>query len=318
MRKWVQKGWLWMICCCMVGLGRAQTRSTPTYGREFTLTTDNDAYLLQKKDAYYTNGFSFNLRTAKEIKGKRVISSYELGQKIYTPLIRKTTGPKDIDRPYCGYLYLQFMQTHFPANDAVLQYQATLAQVGQASLGEDIQNSYHKMLGYARFTGWQYQVQNALGIDAGIKYAQTLLQDSSLFKFVPVIEASLGMNYTYAGIGTYFCLGAFEKNQQSALWNTRLQKKAVKTDRKFELFAYWYPQVLFQGYNVTVQGGLISKGQGAVLADPEPVMFLQHIGLCFANGRFTTNLALVIQSKETTTQTDSHQYGSVQLSYRFH
>lgn len=318
MRKWVLNGLLWVIGCCMVGLGRAQTRSTGSYSREFTFITENDAYLLQKKDAYYTNGFSFNLRTAKEKEGERVISSYELGQKIYTPLIRKTTAPKDIDRPYCGYLYLQFMQTRFPANDAILQYQATLAQVGQASLGEDLQNSYHKMLGYARFTGWQYQVQNALGMDAGIKYAQTLLQDSSLFKFVPVVEASLGMNNTYASIGTYFCLGAFERNQQSALWNTRLQKEALHSERKFELFAYWYPQLLFQGYNVTVQGGLLTKDQGAVLADPEPVMFLQHIGLCFAAGRVTTKLALVIQSKETTTQTKPHQYGSVQLSYRFH
>ncbi len=315
MRKWIQNWLLCVICCGMVGLGRAQTRS---YSREFTFTTENDAYLLQKKDAYYTNGVSFNLRTAKEIKGERVISSYELGQKIYTPLIRKTTAPKDIDRPYCGYLYLRYAQTRFPANDAILEYQATLAQVGQASLGEDLQNSYHKMLGYARFTGWQYQVQNALGIDAGVTYAQTLLQDSSLFKFVPVVEASLGMNNTYASIGTYFCLGAFERNQESALWNTRLQKGALHNDRKFELFAYWYPQVLFQGYNVTVQGGLLTKDQGAVLADPEPVMFLQHIGLCFAAGRFTTRLALIIQSKETTTQTNPHQYGSVQLSYRFH
>lgn len=311
-------GWFWAICSCMAGAGHAQTRSTHAHGREFTLVTENDAYLLQKKDAYYTNGFSFNIRTASEKKGKRVINAYELGQKIYTPLIRKTTGPKDIDRPYCGYLYLQFSQTRFPGHDAVLQYQTTLAQVGQASLGEDLQNSYHKMLGYARFTGWQYQVQNALGMDAGIRYAQTLLQDSSLFKFVPVAELSLGMNYTYAGIGTYFCLGAFEKNQQTALWNTRLQQGGLRTDRKFELFAFWYPQVLLQGYNVTVQGGLISKGQGAVLADPQPLLFLQRIGLCFARGRVTTQLALVIQSKETTTQTQEHQYGSVQLSYRFH
>jgi lipid A 3-O-deacylase len=317
MRKWVRTGCMGLICSCMVIMSTAQTRSGRSWGREFTFTTENDAYLLQKKDAYYTNGFSFNLRTAKEIKGKRVISSYELGQKIYTPLIRKTTGPKDIDRPYCGYLYLQFMQTRFPANDAILQYEATLGQVGQASLGENLQNSYHKMLGYARFTGWQYQVQNSLGTDIGARYAQTLLQDSSLFKFIPVAELSLGMNYTYAALGAYFCLGAFEKNQQSALWNARLQT-GEGGGRKAELFAYWYPQIIFQGYNVTVQGGLISKGQGAVLKDPEPLMFLQHIGLCYASGRITTNLALVIQSKETTTQTNPHQYGSVQVSYRFH
>lgn len=314
----IQKGVIYLACCCMARLVHAQTVRPGSHSREFTFTLENDALLLQKKDAYYTNGFAFNLRIAGEKKGKRIIRSYELGQKLYTPLIRKTTGPKDIDRPYCGYLYLQYTQTRFPVGDAILQYQASLGQTGELSLGENVQSSYHKLLGYARFTGWQYQVQNALGANLGIRYARTVLQDSSLFKWVPVAEASLGFDFTYARIGSYFCLGVFEKNQQSTLWNARLQKGNSGAERKYELFAYWYPQVLFQGYNVTVQGGLFSKGSGAVLGEPERVMFQHNFGLCYASGRVSANLALVIQSKETTTQAQVHRYGSLQLSYRFH
>lgn len=314
----IKKGWLYLAGCCMVQLAHAQQKTPLANTREFTFTTENDAYLLQKKDAYYTNGFAFTLRSASEKKGVRVIHTYELGQKIYTPLLRKTTGPKDIDRPYCGYLYAQYAQTRFPVGDAILQYRATVGLVGPNSLGENVQTSYHKMLGYARFTGWQYQVQNSLGADLGIRYARTILQDSSLFKWVPVAEASLGSNFTYARLGAYLCIGVFEKNQQSALWAARIQKNGSRAERAYELFAYWYPQVLLQGYNVTVQGGLFSKGSGAVLDDPERVMFEQYFGLCYASGKISANLALVVQSRESTNQINLQRYGSVQLSYRFH
>ncbi|MBI2284092.1 MAG: lipid A deacylase LpxR family protein [Bacteroidetes bacterium] len=313
----IKKGCLYLAGCCMVQLVHAQQKP-PTNTREFTFTTENDAYLFQKKDAYYTNGFALTLRSAGEKKGVRVMHTYELGQKIYTPLLRKTTGPQDIDRPYCGYLYAQYTQTRFPVGDAILQYGATVGQVGPYSLGENVQSSYHKMLGYARFTGWQYQVQNSLGADLGIRYARTVLQDSSLFKWVPVAEASLGSNFTYARLGAYLCIGVFEKNQQSALWNARIQKKGSRRERSYELFTYWYPQVLVQGYNVTVQGGLFSKGSGAVLAEPKRVMFQQQFGLYYASGKISANLALVIQSREANTQINLQRYGSVQLSYRFH
>src|ERR1700710_2049238 len=79
----------------------AQTETLPVFSREFSFTTENDAYLFRKNDAYYTNGFFFALKTAKEKQGRKMVKGWELAQKIYTPLIRKTSGPADIDRPYC-------------------------------------------------------------------------------------------------------------------------------------------------------------------------------------------------------------------------
>ncbi|MES2003672.1 MAG: lipid A deacylase LpxR family protein [Bacteroidota bacterium] len=296
----------------------SQPAQPVVYGREITVTTENDAYLLQRKDAYYTNGFFFTHKTAREKNGQKRIAVFELGQMIFTPLIRKTTGPADIDRPYCGLLYLKLSQQRFLRNDDVLQSSLALGEVGRASLGEDVQNGYHRLLKYGRFTGWQYQVQDALGIDAGISFAHTLLEDSTLVKLVPVAEANLGLNFTNAKLGAYVCLGSFEKNRNSALWNARVQTKATATQRKYELFVYWYPQLIVQGYNSTIQGGLLRKGSGAVLGKPETIMFQQSLGVCYAEARWTTKLALVSQSREAVTQTTPQQYGSIQLSYRLH
>ncbi len=293
----------------------AQPISENNYSKSFSFSNENDAYLLQKKDAYYTNGFFFRLTKAGERKGKKIVRSLQLSQKIYTPLIRKTTGPEDIDRPYCGYLYLGYQQTVFPQNNAILQTRAALGIVGGDSFGEDVQNGYHKLLRYAPFNGWQYQVRNALGIDLGFSYAQTLWQDSSWIQWVPQVEANLGTTFTNASIGSYLCVGSFERHSNSALWDARIQKKQTLTRRNHELFIYWHPQFIFQAYNATIEGGLFSKGEGAVLGESSRIMFQQNWGLCYAKGRWTTRLEIVYQSREAVAQTLPQRYASFQLSY---
>lgn len=310
---------LWLLGLCVSAcFSYAQDKITqPVFSRELSFTTENDAYLFGKHDAFYTNGFFIRLSTAGSKKGNKIIQSWELGQMIYTPLIRKTIVPADIDRPYCGFLFGKYSRSGFLKNDAVLQYSATIGLVGPGSLGEDLQNSYHKLLGYVRFTGWIYQVQDAIGADAGISYAQTVWEDSSWIKLVPVVQASVGSNFTNARAGAYLCLGSFEKNSNSALWNAQIQKTATVARKKHEFFAYWYPQLIFQGYNATVQGGLFYKGNGgAQLGEIERWMLQQNVGICYAEGRWTTKVEIVFQGKEAVDQKTPQQYGSVQLSYR--
>lgn len=312
----MKKGFL-LYGFCLMGLWVAAQKKKPAFfNREITLTTENDAYLFRQNDAYYTNGFFLTVRKAATRKTRKLVEAYQLGQAIYTPFKRKTTGPADIDRPYCGFLFLEYSQTSFSKEGVVLQVSGRVGEVGPASLGEAVQNSYHSLLRYSKFTGWQYQVRNALGIDLGFLYAHTILEDSTWIKLVPVAQGSIGMNMTNAGIGSYLCIGSFEKNANSALWNARVQTKETPTRRNHELFVFWYPQVIYQVYNATIQGGLFSKGNGAVLAEPERWMFQQSVGVCFAEGRWTSQLALVHQSKEAVTQQNKQNYGSITLSYR--
>jgi lipid A 3-O-deacylase len=287
------------------------------FAREFSLITENDAYLFRKHDAYYTNGIFLLLNWAREKEGMKLVHTAEFGQMIYTPLIRKTQSTTDIDRPYCGYLFAKYARNKFTRREAVFQYSATIGVVGNLSLGENLQNGYHRLFDYGRFTGWKYQVQNAVGMDIGLLYAPTLWENASIGKLVPVGQISLGTNNTNARVGNYFCLGAMEKNSNSALWNARVQKNNPGLLRKSELFVYWYPELEWQGYNATVQGGLFSKGQGAVLAQPERWMFQNTIGLCYSETRWTIKAGVCFQDKEALSQKTAQQYGSLQLSYRF-
>lgn len=306
------------FCLSATGIA-AQEKDPKVFGREVSFTTENDAYLFQKKDAYYTNGVFFSLTKAGEKKGYKRVNSYRLGQMIYTPLSRKALSISDIDRPYCGLLFIKYGQMRFHKNESLLEYSAALSELGPASLGEGLQNSYHKLLGYTRFSGWPYQVPNAFGVDLGVAYAQTLLEDSSWIKLVPQAAVSLGTTYTNASLGIYTVIGSFEKNSQSALWNARATAGKEVNRRKHEFFLYWYPQVIFQGYNGTVEGGLLSKGTAvAVLGQSEKWMFQQAIGLCYAGGRWSTRAAWVYQTREAVKQIRDQQYGSLTVSYRLH
>lgn len=308
--------WLFLIFFLSAGLANAQQKEPAFFGTELSFTTDNDAFLLQKHDAFYSNGFFLKLAKAGQKGGSKIIGSFELGQMIYTPLFRKTETRADIDRPYCGYLFLKYNQVKFLPKESIFQYSGSVGIVGPASGGEAMQNSYHKLLRYAPFLGWQYQVRNALGIDLGITYARTLWQDSSWIKLVPVAQLNLGTTFTNARLGMYTTLGIFEKNSNSALWNARIHSMPVNHQKKYELFVYWYPQVILQGYNATVEGGLFDKGSGAALSESERWMFQQNWGLCYAAGRWTTRLEVVYQTKEARTQKGPHRFGSIQLSYR--
>jgi len=306
------------ICVCYTWLNAAHAQNAGLFRKELSFTTENDAYLFQKKDAYYTNGVFLGLTKAGTYNGGKLIHSYQAGQMIYTPLSRKVGVLEDIDRPYCGLLFIKYSQTRFHKNGSLFQYSAGISELGPASLGEGLQNSYHKLLGYSRFNGWQYQVQNALGVDFGAAYARTLLVDSAWIKIIPKAQVNLGTTFINASFGIYTVLGSFEKNSNSALWNARVQTAQTVNRRKYELFVYWYPQVIWQGYNGTIEGGLLNKGNGAVLGSTEKWMFQQAIGLCYAGGRWTTHAAWIYQTREAVSQIRAQQYGSLSLSYRMH
>ena len=175
------------------------------------------------------------------------------------------------------------------------------------------------MLGYGRFTGWGYQVQDAVGIDLHLSYARTLFQDSSWIKAVPVGEARLGTNFTNASAGIMTWIGKFNDNAHSVIWNARVQQKSDARENNAELFFYWYPQAILQGYNATVEGGLFNKGDtSAVLGTTKRWMFQQSFGVCYAQGRWTTRVAVVYQAREAVAQTNPQRYGSIQIGYRIH
>ena len=88
---------------------------------------------------------------------------FSIGQTIYTPQDLSRTDLVIDDRPYAGWLFASLgYQTR---NDRTLDTLETrLGIVGPGALGQQAQNSVHKLRGFATFKGWDNQLDNELGL----------------------------------------------------------------------------------------------------------------------------------------------------------
>jgi hypothetical protein len=302
-----------MLAGCSFAVLPAYTQER--FAKEWAITTENDAFLLNYSDAYYTNGIFFRYSIADKSKPFKRIHQFEVGQQIFTPLSKTGADIKQIDRPYSGFLFGRYSQLNTTRRNDLFSWQVTLGAVGPISLAEQLQNSYHNLFNYKRFEGWRYQVRNAIGVDAGIRYAKSLLQVAHAFRVSPQVEAQAGTNFTGAKLSTVFALGQSNDVTSSAFFNTRTSSNTTTPQKRTEIFAFWAPSILLQAYNATLQGNLLHKGTGAVLASPSTWVWEQRMGICLAANRFSTRIEFIYQSKETPAQKRAHSFGSLQFAY---
>jgi len=302
----------------LTGLLLGETLAAQPFSRQISLTTDNDAYLFKRKDRYYTNGLFFRL---DKITGKhaRRISSWELGQMMYTPENLKIFNVADIDRAFCGYLYLQYSQASFHRPDEFFQWSITGGVVGKASLAEQFQDFLHHLAGLYTLSGWKYQVTNEVNLNGGASYARVLFPQaaiSSRLQWIPVVEGNLGNAFINLKTGVYLRAGIFERLENSSLFHAGIGQGQTPVLHKYELFAYFHPQVTLQGYNATVQGGMFTAGDTSITALPKIMVYQQTFGIAWARNRWAAHVEVTYQTQESSTQKLTQRYASLQLGYR--
>ncbi len=309
-----------LLLCFFSSKGQESTSSH--FSKQLSFVTENDFYLMQGKDGYYTNGIMFNFSTihhSKKASFIKQVDHFKLGQKIFTAFSRKIHTPDQIDRPVTGYLYGQFLRTGFLKRRQFLQWGISAGTIGKASLGEALQNSYHKLIhintsewGWV----WNYQLKSAFGINLHAKYGKALVENpNSLIQVTPVTQLSFGSFFTNASESVLFQFGKMNLQHNSAYWNAAVSDKPESYQP--ELFFYYYPQLTWQLYDATVQGGLFTKDKGPIISDPEPLVLLQQIGAMYSFKRYSLRMAVTFKSRVAKSQQYNHKYGSLQVNYRF-
>lgn len=311
-----------MRCCfCLIYLlffcfanGQRQT-----YKNELIFRTDNDAYLFEKKDGYYTNGMFLKLNVATEKLDHKIINSYELGQMIFTPenvnFYRDGSG---IDRPFCGYLYASYNRAIFLPQEQVVQWAISIGTVGPNALGQNVQELIHKWFQFKSFRGWDTQISNEVGVNATAKYATVLSPiKTDLIAVIPELEVTVGNLFINAKMGGYFCVGLMESASYNSLFNAGIGKSTIYKKHNAELFFYWHPQFIYQVYNATVQGGLFFKDMSDITAPIWSTIYTQSFGVLLAAKRVSTKLEIVYLTQEAKTQKSPQRYASIGIGYRF-
>src|SRR3546814_20979967 len=92
-----------------------------------------------------------------------------------------------------------------------LSIQLEIGVVGPAALGEETQNTYHRISGVDESNGWDNQIENEPGIVLSYERTWRGLWQSDTGKFgidlTPYLGGSLGTVYTYAAPGAALRFG---------------------------------------------------------------------------------------------------------------
>jgi hypothetical protein len=317
------------IICLLISsaIAKAQYRT-----QEIGLQLDNDSFLAQGSDRYYTNGTFIHYRIALPFdeggKLANKVLAFELGQKMYNPQSgfipddpkTGTADPTYIDRPFAGYLYLNTTYSLFFKKESVIKFGAQLGIVGPASLARQTQNFIHNTFGIYPPQGWETQITNTPVINISGEYDKLLARAS----FIDVslnTYANAGTGFIGAGIGPVMRIGLFNKLFNSVITqSTVMNRNGVKANDQ-EIFFYYRPLANFVGYDVTVQGKLIGKKDPnslEVTAKPEPLMISNQLGVAWNTGdRWTIDLSAIFHTKDVKDMIRVHQWGSMTFMYHF-
>ena len=289
---------------------------------------DNDQYINPYHDRYYLAGHFLNfttvLNTNKDSAGlfgatvvKKTLE-LEVGQQIFGPLASWANQPVYQDRPYTGYLYAGAAINWLYNNESALKITAQVGTIGPASLAEKVQKSFHDAFNLKHPLGWEYQLNNAVGLNLEAHYTRLLYRNGKeWFDIAATPSLRLGNIFSNATAAVQLRIGSLDKLYQSASTNSRvsLSKDLQKTE--FYLFAI--PQLSYVAYDATIQGGMFIKDKGPVHYPVIHLVFTQQVGVQFSSKRWSASFTAFIRSREVGGASTAlgQQWGSITTAYRF-
>ncbi len=294
------------------------------YKNEFGFRSDNDSYLAQGQDRYYTNGLFITFRHATDQSKlnrsiHKKIWEIEAGQRIYNAQSGSIPDIAFVDRPFAGYLYGGFNMAWLYDSENSLKANLQVGTIGRSSLAQDAQEFLHKSVGFYELEGWQYQVNDEVGLNTSLEYMRFLKRSgNSKADFSAIAYVNVGTTYSGGGAGLIIRTGRLNPLYNSAINNSRVVNRSQgRLETGPEFFFFIKPMVNFVAYDATVQGGLLSNDKGPVTYDVKTTVISSEIGAMYAKRRWTADFSMTFKSKEIKSTAKSHQYGSISLYYKF-
>lgn len=302
-----------------------------SHSTEMGAQTDNDSYLGQGSDRYYTDGFFMYYRHGLKVNDSKKLQNkvlgFEFGQKIFNPQtgsIANFAGvddPRLIDRPFAAYLYVGSTLNFLYKDESNLKIGVQAGIVGPGALGKQIQDFVHDNFGFYHPSGWEYQVDNSFVVNLSAEYNK-LLTRGSWIDVTFTSYANVGNGFTGAGVGPMFRLGSFNQlfNSESTQSTAIQSSQFTQLLHPHELFFYYKPQFNVVAYDATVQGSLFgthNPNSMEITLDPERFVFSNQLGLGYSGKRFVLDVAAIFHTKDVKEMVQSHQWGTVTLLYRF-
>jgi len=294
-----------------------------TFKNEFGFRSDNDSYLAQGSDMYYTNGLFIHFRHAtnqEKLKESLEKKIYEItaGQKIYNPRSGYSPEPSRQDRPFAGYLYAGAALSWYGKKESVFKMGVELGTTGPNSLAEGGQELLHNTIGFYELAGWEYQIKGEATVNLSAQYTKLIgrsVGKTTDLSFEGYVNA--GTIFNAAGAGVLFRTGRINQLFNSGATNSVIGNKgSTSAYMPRELFFYAKPQLNYIIYDGTVQGSLFND-DSPITFGIQPIVFEQKLGLNYSSPSFTFDFGMYLRTKEVRSKAPGHQWGAITMYYRF-
>ena len=302
-------------CCSILAYGQDERRLS----RELQVENDNDAYTLNlTRDQYYSNGVAIRYRMLRDSSKwssniTKVIRSYDLNHRIYSPRHLFWDNVNDMDRPYAGQISLAASNEYYFKKGSYLKAKVELGFMGPSLRTGDLQYEWHKTFGMQLPLGWDYEINNAPIINTYATFAHSLASGEILDLFTES-NVALGTSFTHVRQEFAVRFGTFKPIQQSTHYNGVLGIKN-KGPANHEFYFFLSPGFEYVIYNATIEGNWIGS-ESIYTETTVPGVFQMRAGIMASWTKFDFALLYYRRTKETTEAT-FHKYVGIRLNQRF-
>lgn len=288
---------------------------------ELGLILDNDLYTSTVNDKYYTNGFELYYRYLNPSKRENIvkkITEFRMGQYIYNPQTIRADDFYVNDRPFAGVLFAEAGIHRFYRRESVLKLKGKVGFMGPNAFGEQVQKQFHQTFGYDAVQGWQYQIKNAVVVQAEMLYGTKLaaLSRNPGLDVLAQAEVKVGTILNEITVGPVLRIG-FKK--LLPVFDSNLYDAALRYDGKYDETSEFYffisPKVNYQVYDATIQGSLFNDSS-PVTFDLIPFRFQTEAGFQYRRHRWSFHYTFNYTTQEADNIVNSgYYYGSIGVGF---
>ncbi len=261
----------------------ADIKSLDTKGSELQLFIEND--MLSHTDRYYTNGIKFGIGVPGDTLAELFCNSAKLalapftndadrlhfgwfaGQNLYTPKKITIAGPQPGDRPWAAWAYIGGVGQRVNRENSKLDtVEIDVGMVGPPALGDQVQTTWHRLIGASRPQGWGNQIPAQPALVVSYVHKEKLRFDTQNLEVIPHAGVTVGNVFTLARAGgiarfgmnmTGFGPDSIEPGG-AMLQNTRHAADADSRG-KFELYGFVGFDARLVARNIFLDGPLFSN-----------------------------------------------------------
>ncbi|OQX76568.1 MAG: hypothetical protein B6D61_08605 [Bacteroidetes bacterium 4484_249] len=222
-------------------------------------------------DRYFSNGLELNYYAPfmqkspvryillPNKKNDVVWNAISFTHHFFTPIELFSYDVIKNDRPFASYFLIGHRKISLNKSRLLKkQSELQIGVLGRYSGGKSIQNSIHEIMWTSKpAKGWGNQIQSDLAINYSVLIEKGFV-NSRTFILSGLIDAKLGVPYTYGGIGIKAMAGRIDGYFKDI---------GVGRNKEWQMYVFGEVRGKYVAYNATLQGGLLNHNNIHVIND---------------------------------------------------